>query len=610
MRVALAGLALILPGLCWLVWLAEKDQDKAEILAMILGVSFSLPALLALVFYILHIQVNSLWLAAYIVLFGVILLLGLWRQRPEAPGLQWLWALLGFTALVGWRLWQARTLVLPNWVDSVHHVLIVRKMIETGGLSSNLQPYLPGVFYYHYGFHALSAFFSALAGWEPAQTVLWFGQLINAAVSLSVYAFTRQWSGNWKTALLAGLFSAFVAKMPGFYLSWGRYTFLLAMALLPLAMAQAYRLMKGGGRWQSGIALTLLVVGVLLSHYVAAFLLLLFLFILGGWQILNSAVSKQPLSKGFKRLFTFSFLGGLLALPWYLKVILVYKKVVASPFSWETTETLGNTEQWNYLRYIIGTNAALVITGLAVMGLAWLVFRKKGKGFGVWSLLVTLLAFPLGWKVLNFHNYYFGLMLFFPISGLAAWGIVAFSQALKRKLIRPNLTQAVALSLVALLLLLGFRDNFSALNPDTVLAGREDIEALQWIDTHVPAKSRFFINVVPWGYGMVRGVDGGMWALPLTGRWTVAPTIYYPFGKDQETTRQWKAWGERAAAIKACDEDFWALVKEAELDYAYLSVKAGNLQPLMLESCPGANKIYQASGVSVWLLNPELADGK
>lgn len=165
------------------------------------------------------------------------------------------------------------------------------------GLSSNLQPYLPGVFYYHYGFHALSAFFSALAGWEPAQTVLWFGQLINAAVSLSVYAFTKQWSGNWKTALLAGLFSAFVAKMPGFYLSWGRYTFLLAMALLPLAMAQSYRLMKEGGRRQSGIALTLLVVGVLLSHYVAAFLLLLFLFILGGWQILNSAVSKQPLSK-------------------------------------------------------------------------------------------------------------------------------------------------------------------------------------------------------------------------------------------------------------------------------------------------------------------------
>ena len=41
-------------------------------------------------------------------------------------------------ALVAWRLYQARSLALPAWVDSVHHALIVRKIMENGGIPWDL----------------------------------------------------------------------------------------------------------------------------------------------------------------------------------------------------------------------------------------------------------------------------------------------------------------------------------------------------------------------------------------------------------------------------------------------------------------------------------------
>jgi len=94
-------------------------------------------------------------------------------------------------------------------------------MIEFGGLPSTLEPYLPGPFYYHFGFHAVGALFLCSAGWTRPPVVLLLGQGISACVGLAVYALAKQLSKDWRIGLLAAVFVTFATKMPGYYLSWG-----------------------------------------------------------------------------------------------------------------------------------------------------------------------------------------------------------------------------------------------------------------------------------------------------------------------------------------------------------------------------------------------------
>jgi hypothetical protein len=175
---------------------------------------------------------------------------------------------------------------------------------------------------------------------------------------------------------------------------------------------------------------------------------------------------------------------------------------------------------------------------------------------------------------------------------------------------QPFLAEAIAVGLVFCLLSAGLAANVSAINPQTTLVGPSDIRALDWINDHLPADARFFVNTTPWGYGVSRGVDGGAWILPYTGRWSIAPTVFYPFGMDMEGKKETMDWGERAAKVGTCDDQFWDLVKEEELTYAFLSEKAGILQPQVMEDCVGAKRLYQADGVSVWHLDMSANSGK
>jgi hypothetical protein len=62
------------------------------------------------------------------------------------------------------------------------------------------------------------------------------------------------------------------------------------------------------------------------------------------------------------------------------------------------------------------------------------------------------------------------------------------------------------------------------------------------------------------------------------------------------------AWGEKAANLKTCDEDFWELVQEADLQYLYLREGKGSLQTAALQGCAGLKQLYSAGGVSIWLI--------
>ena len=258
--------------------------------------------------------------------------------------------------------------------------------------------------------------------------------------------------------------------------------------------------------------------------------------------------------------------------------------------------------RWTYTAYLIGPEVAYPMVAMAVAGIFWALTQTKLRVFGVWNLAIALLTLPLTLQVTPFRSDYYALVLFLPACILAAMLLFWLSDHLGALLRQPVLAEAIAVSLVFCLLSAGLAANVSAINPQTTLVEPSEVRALDWINEHLPTDARFFINTTPWGYGVWRGVDGGAWILPYTGRWTIVPTIFYPFGMETNNTKLIIGWGEQAEIITACSNEFWQLVEETDLDYAYLNQRTGNLQTAAMEDCLGANRIYDSGGVSIWLL--------
>jgi hypothetical protein len=435
---------------------------------------------------------------------------------------------------------------------------------------------------------------------HPAEALLVVGQVISAGISLSIYALVRPLVKNWRWAALAGLLAAFATKMPGYYLAWGRYTLLIGMLMLPLAMSEALRVVQGRQPRQAAIALTLLTAGTLLSHYFTAFLLALFLIILALLWLVRSLKAKQFQWKELAAL-ALPALGGLvLASRWYWRVFR-YSLGVFHPAVTLSAGAAGDVNQWHYYWTLVGPYSGYVGLALALIGALASLFHQKTRGLALWGLLVAFLALPLGLHIAPFRSDHFALVLFLPACCFAALGL-EWASGLFRRVWQPAALSAGITALVAFMLIFGAQQTWNAVNPDTILADQADLAALEWIDTHTPPEARFFINTTPWGHELYRGVDGGAWIMPYTGRWSLAPTIFYPVGGDKAFKAQMSAWGEKAANLKTCDEDFWELMQEADLQYLYLREGKGSLQFAALQGCASLKQLYTASGVSIWLI--------
>lgn len=597
MRVALAFVALLLPGLTWWLWFGDRRKDGAQALAEVIAISASFIALGALGFYTIRLKITPLLLGIALgVCFGVALA-GFIRRGKRAFNKTWLFALLGLAVALGWRFWQARELVLPNWVDSQHHVLIIRKMIEFGGLPSTLEPYLPGPFYYHFGFHAVTALFSVLSGLDPAASVLMLGQVISACIGLAIYALAKQLSKDWRVGLLAAIFVTFVTKMPGYYLTWGRYTLLIGVMILPVAIAEALRAWDNHDKWWQLTGLSLLTAGTLLSHYFTAFLFVLFLAALGIQWLVETIRNKPANWKQIASIAISALVGLILASRWYYRIF-VYSSAASRPvFRVMETETLKNA--WDYLYYLIGPISGYILIGFGLIGLLWSVFKTTKAHFQLWAILVMFFALPTGLRLMNFRYDYFALVVFIPIAITSAFGIVLlFGQFIKRRILATILILLIA----AFLSVGGVWQNAQAVNAETILATRSDLDALDWIKTHTPEDARFFINTAGWSTNTYRGVDGGGWILPITGRWSIVPTIFYPMSGDASFVQSVADMGRRASNISECGDDFWLLVRDVRIDYLYIKEGIGSLQPESLIACDGVEQLISIDGVHIYLI--------
>lgn len=608
MQIALALAALCLPGLAWWLWLGNHKLDGGEALARIFAVSMGFISLVALVFYTFRLTFNAYWIGGILsVLLGLVLV-GLLQNWKKAFSKSWLYAILALALFVIWRFWQARDLVFPNWTDSQHHVLIIRKIIENGGLPSTLEPYLPGSFYYHFSFHAVTALFSVLSGLSVEASTLLLGQVMSACIGLSIYALAKAIGKDWRIGIIAGFLATFVTKMPGYYLSWGRYTLLIGSLIMPVAMAEAETLKRDAVKWWKGLGLLLMVAGTLLSHYLSAFLLAIY-FVLYGLEWLIESIKAKKADWGHLLIILLPSSIALLASSrWYIRVLRYSASFIRTDLHIPEGGLAINPNQLEYLKSILGPDMAYSLLLMAFLGLVWAMFKADWRKFGIWSLLVVLFTLPVGIMIFSFRSDYYGLVLFVVLSILSAallvW-IYDFIQArIKRKLLFTSLSLALLLAFIAW----GAWNNREAVNKNTVLVTKADIHALEWVKSHTPEDSRFYVNTVSWGYGLFRGTDGGGWLLPTAGRWSLAPTTFYPYGLDEPEAKVWTGWAQSASMFSACDEEFWELVEEANLNYLYIRRGTSGLQPAELQTCDRLRKLYDNDSIQIWFIEPPIEE--
>ena len=599
----LAFLALLLPGFAWWAWLGRRDQDPIISLAQILGISLAVITVLAEVVFLFNGRFTSPSIGMLLSALLVISSLGLMKKGLRFPNKNHLLTSIGlalFSGVIAWRLFQARDLLLPSWVDSQHHYLIIKVILENGGLPADLSPYLPVPFFYHYGFHAVTAFFTGLSGLPIGGSMLLLGQVLNAAIGLSIYALGRALWRDWRPAALAALLASFATRMPAYYLSWGRYTLIIGLILLPLAMAKALELLRESPPKSGVFTLGLLTAGVLLSHYFAALLLAIFLVVLAlvylirRWNVPLSAILV------FYRVPLGALLGLLLAGPWLLRLAAYSKAsrgiemVIPQAF-----EAIFEISRWEYLGSLVGPASNIALLTLAGVGLLWAIIRQTTLTFSAWSLLLGVLSLPIGLTLRPFRPDHFAIVLFLPIVLWVGWLSWQVGNLLKMMFNKPWLAELLLLTVLLAFTAWSFPLSLNIVNPVTTLVSEDDLEALNWINENTPEDARFFINTTYWLNNVYRGVDGGGWLLPYTGRWALVPTVFYGFSPDQAYRQQLQDWGERASQITTCSEDFWTLIEEAELDWVYLREGSGSLQPIALEDYAGITSVY--TNDTVWI---------
>jgi hypothetical protein len=616
----LLALLIVLAGPGWLLLdILDLNRlfDPGERFALALGMGLALLPLL-----MLWTSLTGLRWSWGAVIGGTVLVLAgiVWQVLRRPFQFRWSWSGMALAVIFLTTLWlrlaMVRDLTAPAWVDSVHHALITRLILENGGFPASYAPYFSlGPTQYHAGFHTGLAAFTWLTRLDLPEALLFYGQALNAAAAVSVYLFTTTFTRSRTAGLFAALLTGLVTPMPAYYASWGRYTQLAGLIILPAAPALLRSIWeddRSGLRWRAALAAVLALGGLLLVHYrVAAFAALL----LVAYGISLAPFQRVELRGWLTKLglygLIFSAGAVLISAPWTAPTLLRHIFPVLSPERVVETEAFSDFS-WRYLTAGQGTlTLYLALLGLGLALAAWNLHRFA-IALPLWSGLLFLLANPgalglPGGGLVN--NTSVQISMFMPISLLGGYATAVIFEGWPASLAErmPRLDrlrlpyQALVLVLFAVLLASGTRQLLTLLNPVTELFRFGDRAAMSWIQAHIPEEETILLNPFGWGYGVYAGADGGYWISPLTARRTLPPPVLYGMGPGQEA----RQIGDLAREVITYGSDalgIHQIMQENGLSYIYLGVRGGPISARALEESGLFRKVYDQEGVYIYLI--------
>jgi len=627
--------------------------------ALWLGLSLSLIGLIYEWATLAGLRLTTPLLIGLAVALGLAVAWSLWRDmrsatagQPIAPASL---ALLIIFALAFWtRLVEIRDLALPAWVDSVHHALMIRVVAEQGQAPYSLRPYLPvDNLPYHWGYHVFAAAAMQLSGVTLPQVMLWSGQLLNALHVLSCAALASYVWRKPVAGVVAGLVVGLISIMPAYYVSWGRYTQLTGLLMLP-ALAICWHAGLRAPSRRLLVYSALLLAGLCIVH----FRVLIFALGLVGavgvvWAL---AADRARLRAGINFAFPSALLAIALAGPWLWliawRALFPAFEQPALQLGEDSYNMLNQDLLWagqNRLLIALALVAALWgfrrrarpaieqvgwVGALVVLANPWLATyllpaagasvvcyglsyrRPLVACFGAPLLLLNPALLHLPYLLL-IPNDIVAISLFIPIGVLLGGGAAVLGARLDRRPLLPSVahkrTERSILHLPSCILhprfagplllvcaaLWGAWNLRNVLNPATVFATPADAKAIAWAAEHTPPDARFLINAAPWLPTVERGADGGWWLLPLAGRWTSTPPTLFVYGAPGDV----RAIQERNRIVAdfrpGQERAIYELIERERITYVYLGAQSGRLKAAMFANQPGFEIIYNEDGVII-----------
>ncbi|MGD8750581.1 MAG: hypothetical protein PVG14_04115 [Anaerolineales bacterium] len=606
---------LFLPGWILLKFTgADKNIGPDEIIPLSIGLSLSIVPLLMLWTSTLGLKWNtaSVWIVGGIgLLFFVGTLIRWIILKIKSGGLfkgEWLssinlYIVIIFACALFVRLAMVRDLAAPPWVDSVHHGLITRLILENGAYPNTYAPYLPQeAIHYHNGYHSILATFIWLSGLNIPDAMLLFGQVLNALSIFAVYLLTTTLTDNRYAGIFASMITAFLTPMPTYLTSWGRYTHLTGLLILPtsLRFIQHAHIKK---KPKSLYLLSILAIaGLSLVHYrvlIFGVILLLTLSFKFPKPDLKQTLNKLLVSYG--RLFYIGFGALLLALPWWLPRL--QNLLIPTLRSWEGTYVPAfNDFAWSYLNTAFGIEAMW----LAVIGVLIGMFQRKKFSYAIvlWIGLMFVFANFAALRIpipTYINNTSVEISLFMPISVLGGY---ALSQVLctMEKYIPRKWYTSLRRGLIFgafIFLMFAIKQLLPILNPVTFLFRISDHEAITWVEKNLPLQETILINPTEWGYGLYMGNDGGYWISALAGQRTMPPPVLYGFGKPEyiEGVNQIV---QNILLNKYDIPTLWHLLQSEDIKYVFLGARGGPFSAKSLSISEYFKTVYNKNGVHIF----------
>ncbi|MCB0007296.1 MAG: hypothetical protein KDE04_12605 [Anaerolineales bacterium] len=528
-------------------------------------------------------------------------------RRPDdgarhLPWTRWHLLLLGILAIaLASRLLVVRDQAFPLWVDSSRHGLIVELLRQTGRFPTNYLPLLPvDQAGYHYGFHVVPALMGLLVPGATHTVLLYLGQYLNALVPLMAYSGLWLLTRNRNAGLLAAFLIALPFFFPAYYVTWGRFTQLTGMLILPVLLAVTWQLMRGVRRQRLPLhrdpriwLIGLLAGGLLLIHVRVFLLYLPFAGLI--WLVSAGRNGRRLLVAG---------LGAIaLTLPQLIRLSpLLSPDIVLAPVA-ESHNAFPTT----YLT--VGWETALLYAAALLFALALFVNRRRQRHLALpvllllWVGLLFLslagerVGLPESWLI-SLNSAY--ITMFLPLAWLMALSLRLLLRRLNHShWIGAGLSYAILGFLLAQSGLFGWQQQLTLLNETTMLAQPPDEAGLIWVRDNLPADATIAHGAWDWLGGVWAGSDGGAWLVPVTGRFSTTPPIDYYYS--DALWQQVQAFNREGQSI--LDWSHPAAVDwlhQHDVDYVYVGARGGYLEPLALARNPRTDLLYASDGVYVF----------
>lgn len=518
------------------------------------------------------------------------------------------WLIVIFLAGLIVRLIMVRDLATPAWVDSVHHALITRLILDQGAFPSTYLPYIdiPSTAY-HPGFHSIAAFFVWLTNLDLSQALLILGQVLNAVSVFPVYLLTKTLTRSSTTALFAAVITAFFTPMPAYYTSWSRYTELTGLLILPVALAWINHWPdKSSNKRVIWILIlgAISAAGLFMVHYrVVVFMsFLVFSFVIYHSLFKTRSSAHKPAHIWLVSV-VMALAAIILVIPWFIPTL---TKTVLSQVSSSTSSVVPFFQDfsWPYLTSALGKQA-MVLAGL---GLVWSVFKQRSLAVIniLWVIILFFLANLGALKLPGtslITNASVEIILFIPISVLGGYFL---NQLLGYwKSLIPVRLYSVSYMLVIILVgsvsFLGAKQLIPIINPITILSRNADLPAIEWVSENIPAGETIVINPFAWGYGIYAGNDGGFWISPLSGRQTLPPAVLYGLGAG---AKQISEQSQQIASLSVTPELFRDYLLASQYHYVFTGSRGGVIPPEKLATSGLFSVLYHQDGVWILAVKP------